>query len=154
MAARLLDLLQQLAFIVWLGGLVYVCFVLPPMPHQEALPPVFVRMMGLMRFRLYNAAALAVLVVTAGILPFMGVHALPLPWQMLRAALLGVCVFSSVQLEGFLRSALAQSQLQPMPPLCDEDPSRVDKVLRQINKVTRALLFCGLAIVLISALEG
>lgn len=141
--------------ITWVGGLVYICFVLAPMYDQRALPPLFVRMLGLMRFRVFNLVCLAVLIVTSGIMPFfVGAAGTlgPTPWNILRVLLLIACLVSTVQLNQFLSTALAVDRANPVPSILDEDPARVDKLLRQINKVCRALVFAGLAIVVLTVL--
>ncbi len=154
LALRLLRFIQELALATWLGGLIYICLILPPMPRQDALPPVFVRMMGLMRFRTVNFACLGLLFVTAIIVPLAwpAAGAPATPWLALRALLVAACLVSSLQLNGFLATALAADQARPVPAICDADPSRVDKLLRQIRNVTNALLYCGLGLLAVTAL--
>ena len=149
-------LFQELALVTWLGGLVYVCFVLPPLPDQGALPPVYVRMMGLVRFRVFNAACLAVLTL-AGVVDLAFALKGPGPWciagAVLRLLLLGACGFSSWQLQQLLARAMAGGHMDPLPAICQEDPTQVDKLLRQVNKVCRSLVFCGLAFLVIQVLS-
>lgn len=146
--------LLELSLVAWLGGLVYVCFVLPPAPDQGALPPVHVRMLGLMRFRVFGAICLGVLLVLGGLVPLFLAKAGWWGWvaAILRLLLLGACVVSTLQLHRFVDRALATGNADPLPMICQEDPTQVDKMLRQVNKICRSLVFFGLGVLVLLAL--
>ena len=148
-------LFQELALVTWLGGLVYICFILPPLPDQGALPPVYVRMMGLVRFRVFNVACLAILLVLGGIIPLFLLGGKP-AWlvavAILRLLLLGACGFSTWQLHQFLGRAMAGGHVDPLPAICQEDPTQVDKLLRQVNKTCRSLVFLALGFLVLQVL--
>lgn len=59
--------LHLVAAFTWLGGLIFMNVVLSPAVAAKGIPPQFVRLMGMMRFRTFAWASIAVLVVTGTI---------------------------------------------------------------------------------------
>ncbi|MBM3465658.1 MAG: hypothetical protein FJX76_26505 [Armatimonadetes bacterium] len=147
---RVLQLFQELGLIAWLGGLIYVSFVLPR--EGGALPPVFVRMLGLARFKVFGMASLGVLLLTMGILPLVVGENRASVVNILRLVILGACMVSTVQLYGDLDAALAKDPGNPIPSVVNEDPARVDRLLGHINNACRAQTVAGLVLVVLSVL--
>ncbi len=52
------------AAFTWLGGLIFVNFVLTPPVQPKGIPPQFIRLMGMERFRWWAWGSIAILIVT------------------------------------------------------------------------------------------
>ncbi len=57
-------LLHLLASVTWIGGLIYTNFVLTPPATGRGIPPSFIRLMCMQRFKWFASGSLALLVVT------------------------------------------------------------------------------------------
>jgi len=132
-ALGLLMTLQGLVLSLWAGGLIYSSYVAPLRMDGPFLPPIFLRVVMLARFgRLSTRAVILLAALEGGRLVLAGSVSVA---GLARLLLLAGAIVSSVQLQGFVKRAMAVPQ--------DDDgrwaaPGE-EKLLRQVDRVLGAL---------------
>lgn len=151
--------LHLLATITWVGGLIYTNFVLSPPVTGRGVPPSFIRLMCMQRFKWFAAGSLAVLLATGAYNALRGLNStqdlVNTPWGtvlLIKLIFVGIAIIITA-FTGFVLGPMIVAKA-PKPGPGQQGPTsalvRLEKHLVLISQINLAcaLVIIYLAIVL------
>ncbi len=128
--------LHLIAAFTWLGGLIFMNLVLTPAVVPKGIPPQFVRLMGIKRFRAFAWGSIVVLVITGTTTTVAKLSSLSDFWSTNYGIILGI----KILLVALMIAITSMNSLVIGPKLMSEAPKPPNKPSVDAIKLQRRLV--------------
>lgn len=153
-AAIIMNWLHMMAGFTWLGGLIFVNVVLSPVVQPKGIPPEFVRIMGMERFRYFAWGSIGVIILTGAFNMFRGMaESAGQPNPLFVGALLTKLVIVSIMIVlTVVNSVLLRRRLVNAKPAPGGPSPEIKKIGDRLVLFSRINLALGSVVLLMVAI--
>lgn len=146
--------LHMMAGFTWLGGLIFVNVVLSPVVQPKGLPPEFVRIMGMERFRYYAWGSIGTIILTGifNILHGMANSTGPAPSLFVGALLTKIAIVAIMIAVTMVNSVVIRRRLVNAKPTPGGPSPEIKRMGRRLVLMSRVNLALGSVVLLMVAL--
>ncbi|MTI81920.1 MAG: hypothetical protein FH758_13800 [Firmicutes bacterium] len=155
--ANLMDFLHSIAVVTWIGGMIFMMLVLTPAVGGKGVPPQFLRLMGIQRFKYFAWASIGMLLVSG--LYKLGPRLYYQGWDLFILSRYGQLMTTKLVLVAIMVSITAvvsfymANRIPDMAPGPGEDPSSaLIQMQKQFIVLSNANLLFGIVILFIMAI--